>query len=98
MFFKKLNNAGLWDKIQKLRELIKAEKYFKKRTCWNCNKDLNIYDFLSDNIRKNLENLQKTKVLYMIGDVKNDIYRQTATAIGDGIKSAMEIHRKIKEE
>lgn len=28
MFFKKLNNASLWDKIQKLRELIKAEKYF----------------------------------------------------------------------
>jgi len=52
MFFKKLNNAGMWEKIQKLRELIKAEKYFKKRTCWNsnCNKDLNIYDFLSDNM------------------------------------------------
>jgi len=50
LFFKKLNNAGLWDKIQKLRELIKAEKNFKKRTCWNCRKDLNIYDFLSDNV------------------------------------------------
>lgn len=50
MFFKKLNNAGLWDKIQKLRELVKTEKYFKKRTCWNCGKDLNIYDFLSDNV------------------------------------------------
>jgi hypothetical protein len=49
MFFKKLNNAGLWDKIQKLRELIKGEKNFKKRVCWNCKKDLNIYDFLSDN-------------------------------------------------
>ena len=50
MFLKKLNNAGLWDKIQKLRELIKVEKYFQKRTCWNCSKDLNIYDFLSDNV------------------------------------------------
>jgi len=50
LFLKKLNNARLWDKIQKLRELIKAEKYFKKRTCWNCSKDLNIYDFLSDNV------------------------------------------------
>ena len=50
MFLKKLNNAGLWDKIQKLRELIKVEKYFQKRTCWNCGKDLNIYDFLSDNV------------------------------------------------
>jgi len=50
LFFKKLNNADMWDKIQKLRELIKAEKYFKKRTCWNCSKELNIYDFLSDNV------------------------------------------------
>jgi len=50
MFFEKLNNAALWEKIQKLRELIKFEKKFKHRVCWNCNKDLNIYDFLSDNV------------------------------------------------
>jgi len=50
MFFKKLNNAALWEKIQKLRELIKFEKNFKHRFCWNCNRDLNIYDFLSDNV------------------------------------------------
>jgi len=55
-------------------------------------------DFLSENLKKNLEKLQKTKVLYMIGDVKNDIYRQTAIAVGNGIKAAMEIYRKIKEE
>ena len=54
-------------------------------------------DFLSDKIRKNLKKLQKTKVLYMIGDVKNDNHRQTAIAVGDGIKSAMEIYREIKE-
>ncbi len=59
MFLKKLNNAGLWDKIQKLRELIKAEKCFKKRTCWNCSKDLNIYDFLSDNIKFSPEYILK---------------------------------------
>ena len=50
MFFKKLNNAALWEKIQKLRELIKLEPIFKPRFCWNCKKELNIYDFLSDNI------------------------------------------------
>ncbi len=55
-------------------------------------------DFLSENIEKNLEKLQKTKALYMIGDVRNGIYRQTAIAVGDGIKAAMEIHQKIKEE
>ncbi|MFX0175556.1 MAG: hypothetical protein ACFE85_04915 [Candidatus Hodarchaeota archaeon] len=33
-----------------MRELIKLETNFKKRFCWNCGKDLNIYDFISDNI------------------------------------------------
>jgi len=50
MFYRKLNNADLWNKIQKLRDLIKIEDIFKERTCWNCGKDLNIYDFLSDNV------------------------------------------------
>lgn len=55
-------------------------------------------DFFSENLKKNLGKLQKSKMLYMIGDVKNDIYRQTAIAAGDGIKSAMEIYKKLKEE
>jgi hypothetical protein len=59
LFFKKLNNAGLWNKIQKLRELIKHENNFKKRTCWNCGKDLNIYDFLSDNVNFTSEYILK---------------------------------------
>lgn len=50
MFFKKLNNAELWNKIQRLRELIKLENGFKARKCWTCGKELNIYDFISDNI------------------------------------------------
>lgn len=52
-------------------------------------------DFLSENLKENLEKLQKSKVLHIIGDVKNDIYRQTAIAVGDGIKAAMEIYRKL---
>ena len=50
MFFKELNNAELWSKIQELRVLIKDEPEFKQRVCWKCKKDLNIYDFLSDNM------------------------------------------------
>lgn len=51
MFFKKINNAALWEKIKTLREYqsIFNEK-FNKRVCFNCNKTLNIYDFLSDNL------------------------------------------------
>ena len=50
MFGKELNNAELWLKIQKLRELINETKDFKKRKCWECEKDLNIYDFLSGSL------------------------------------------------
>ena len=50
MFFKKINNAELWDKIQNVRELIRKTPDFKRRVCWKCGKDLNIYDFLSDNL------------------------------------------------
>lgn len=50
MLNKKINNATLWDKIRKLRELIKSEIEFKERICWNCGKGLNIYDFMSDNV------------------------------------------------
>jgi len=52
-------------------------------------------DLISTNLRKNLGKLQKSKSLFIIGDAKNDIYRQTAIATGDGIKAAMEIHRKL---
>ena len=50
MYYRKLNNATLWEKIQSLRKIIRFELNFKERACWNCGKELNIYDFLSDNI------------------------------------------------
>jgi hypothetical protein len=50
MYFKKINNATLWSKIQKLRELIALEPKFKKRNCWKCGEELNVFDFLSDNV------------------------------------------------
>jgi len=50
MWYRKLNNAQLWNKIQTLRDLIKEQNNFKKRVCWQCKKDLNIFDFLSDNL------------------------------------------------
>ncbi|MBY9010467.1 MAG: hypothetical protein KGD74_11435 [Candidatus Lokiarchaeota archaeon] len=59
MILRKLNNADLWEKLQKLRVLIKIEKAFKQRTCWNCNKELNIYDFMSDNVNYSPEYILK---------------------------------------
>ena len=50
MFFRKINNAQLWEKIQKLRLFIKVIENFKIRECYSCGKSLNIFDFLSDNL------------------------------------------------
>jgi len=52
-------------------------------------------DFLSENICKSLKRLEKAKSIYLIGDVKNGDYRQTSIAVGDGIRAAMEIYKKL---
>lgn len=53
-------------------------------------------DFFGENLKKNLDILKKTRRLFMIGDIANDIYRQTAISVGDGIRAAMEIYRNIE--
>jgi thioredoxin reductase (NADPH) len=54
-------------------------------------------DFLSEPIRQAQDTLQVRGLLYFIGDVTNGIYRQTAIAVGDGIKAAMQIYQKLSE-
>ncbi len=44
------------------------------------------------------EALEKSRKLYYAGDVRNELYRQASIAIGNGIKSAMEINSKLKEK
>jgi thioredoxin reductase len=41
--------------------------------------------------------LEERGVLYMIGDVRNGIYRQTSIAVGEGVLAAMKICRQFKE-
>lgn len=50
-------------------------------------------DFISNNLKEKMENLLAKGLLFVIGDVKNNIYRQTAICAGDGIKAAMKIHQ-----
>jgi thioredoxin reductase (NADPH) len=43
------------------------------------------------------EALEGQGIFYMIGDVKNGIFRQTSIAVGEGVLAAMKIYRHLKE-
>jgi thioredoxin reductase len=53
--------------------------------------------FIRDNLRFQIEELRNSGLLYLVGDVKNEIYRQTAIAVGDGVMAAMQIHHMLEE-
>ncbi len=54
-------------------------------------------DCLSETFLQQASVLEQQGILYMIGDVKNGIYRQTAIAVGEGVLAAMKICRRLKE-
>jgi len=54
--------------------------------------------FLSERLQKRMATLQEEGLLYLIGDVRNGIYRQASIAVGDGIKAAMQIARILPEK
>lgn len=51
--------------------------------------------FINESFKEKMESLQNQNLLFMIGDVKNNIFRQTAISAGDGVKAAMQIHNKF---
>ncbi len=53
--------------------------------------------FLQKNNIEELEKFIKQEALYVIGDVKNGLYRQTSISVGEGIKAAMKIYTKKQE-
>jgi thioredoxin reductase len=55
-------------------------------------------DFLSAEIRQREKELVESGRLFFIGDVKNELYRQVAIAAGDGLRAAMQIYARIKNE
>ena len=55
-------------------------------------------DFLGGQLKMNYKTLISRNKLYMVGDVKNGIYRQTAICVGDGLKAAMDIYRNIRRD
>jgi thioredoxin reductase len=55
-------------------------------------------DLLSVDFLNQVEALKQQGKLYLIGDVKNEIFRQTSIAAGEGIMAAMKIYQKYKED
>ena len=53
--------------------------------------------FLSGHLRERSSELEREGLLYFVGDVKNDLFRQTSIAIGDGIRTAMKICQMFEE-
>jgi thioredoxin reductase (NADPH) len=55
-------------------------------------------DYYSSRVKQMEKKLISGKRLYLAGDVKNRGFRQVAIAVGDGIRAAMDIHRRWKKQ
>lgn len=55
-------------------------------------------DYCAERLRRESPELERAGLLYLIGDVRRGIYRQTAMAVGDGIETAMRISEKLQKE
>ena len=49
--------------------------------------------FLGPALRRSRTAIQASRRLYLVGDVNHSSFRQTAVAVGDGIKAALDIAR-----
>lgn len=52
-------------------------------------------DFLNESLENQADSLSERGKLYFIGDVKNEAFRQTAIAVGDGLRAAMDIEHRL---
>jgi len=54
-------------------------------------------DFVTERIAARIDGLEHEGLLHLIGDVGRGMMRQTAIATGDGVRAAMEAHKKLME-
>lgn len=54
-------------------------------------------DFVSTSVLEHASEFENTGILHFVGDVRNGIFRQTAIAIGNGIRAAMRLNQVLKE-
>jgi thioredoxin reductase (NADPH) len=54
-----------------------------------------VLDFLNPTVKDEVKSLSDMGRLFFIGDVKNREFRQTAIAVGDGLKAAMKIDQLL---
>lgn len=54
-------------------------------------------DFLSEHVKLQAQRLVEDGKLYLVGDVHNGPFRQTAIAAGDGLRAAMQIYANLEK-
>jgi thioredoxin reductase (NADPH) len=54
-------------------------------------------DFVSEDIQAAMDSLRRNGLLHLLGDVGRGNMRQTAIAVGDGVRAAIEAHSKLLE-
>lgn len=53
-------------------------------------------DFLSEGVKLQAQRLVEDGKLYLVGDVHNGLFRQTAIAVGEGLRAAMQIYANME--
>lgn len=84
------------DAATSLRVRCEAEVVEADYVLFAIGRDPNL-DFLSEEVRRRTGELIESGRLYFVGDVKNELYRQTAIAAGDGLRAAMQIYSRISK-
>ena len=56
------------------------------------------WGYAEEKLLKKIDQLQEEGKIYLIGDLHNGPYRQSALAVGDGIQAAMEIGQSFEKE